>query len=119
MGVSGRALYEWAARAGDGLAEQTICWGRRGTSARGVALTARDVRLLALLYDVNFLSSSQLMLLGWGRASNAAGRRLRLLHEAGYVDRFRAPAAVGSNEWIYRITLRAPNRMSVVGVCGR
>ncbi len=119
MGVSGRALYERAVQAGDGLAEQTIRWGRRDKPARGVALTARDVRLLALLYDVNFLSSSQLMLLGWGRASNAAGRRLRLLHEAGYVDRFRAPAAVGSNEWIYRITLRAPNRMSVVGVCGR
>ena len=47
------------------------------------------------------------MLLGWGRASNAAGRRLRLLHGAGYVDRFRAPAPVGSNEWIYRVTAEA------------
>jgi hypothetical protein len=67
-------------------------------------VTDRDLRLLALLHDVNYLSTSQLTLLGWGRDSNAANRRLRLLHAAGRVDKFRAPARVGSSEWNYRIT---------------
>jgi protein involved in plasmid replication-relaxation len=104
--VSGVGIHERAMRAGDGLAEHTIIWAERAGRTRSVALTLRDLRLMALLYEVNFLSASQLMLLGWGRQSNAASRRLRLLHGGGYLDRFRAPARAGSNEWIYRVTRR-------------
>lgn len=45
------------------------------------------------------LSASQLGLLGWGGATPTAARRLRLLHDAGLLDRFRPPAAAGSFEW--------------------
>jgi hypothetical protein len=91
-------------RAGDGLSDHAISWGAREGPSRPVAVTDRDLRLLALLHDVNYLSTSQLTLLGWGRDSNAANRRLRLLHAAGRLDKFRAPARVGSSEWNYRIT---------------
>ncbi len=91
-------------QAGDGLSNQTIAWGHHKPPSRPVALTERDLRLMALLHDVNYLSTSQLTLLGWGRDSNAANRRLRLLHDSGHLDKFRAPAAIGTREWNYRIT---------------
>jgi hypothetical protein len=101
--VSTTVAYERSIRAGDGLAEQAITWGRREENPKPVALTGRDLRLMALLHDVNYLSTSQLTLLGWGRDSNAANRRLRLLHAAGHLDKFRAHTRAGSNEWTYRI----------------
>jgi len=55
---------ERAARAGWGLSAASIHWGKRGAAAKPLALTERDLRLLALLHDVNYLSSSQLALLG-------------------------------------------------------
>jgi Replication-relaxation len=59
---------------------------------------------MALLYDVNFLSASQLLMLGWGEHAGRVGhRRLKLLHDSGYVDRFRGIAGNGSAEWNYRL----------------
>jgi len=95
---------ERAARAGWGLSAASIHWGRRGAGAKPVAVTERDCRLLALLHDVNYLSSSQMALLGWGADSTCTRRRLRLLHDRGLIDKFRPAAPAGSYEWNYRLT---------------
>lgn len=102
--MSTTAIHKRAIQAGDGLAEQAITWGKRETPRKPVALTDRDLRLMALLHDVNYLSASQLALLGWGHDSNAAYRRLRLLHASGRLDKFRVPARTGKSEWNYRVT---------------
>jgi hypothetical protein len=70
-----------------------------------IALTERDRRLLALLHDVNYLSASQLAVLGCGGDSTCARRRLRLLHSRGLIDKFRPARAAGSYEWNYRLTV--------------
>ncbi|TML00287.1 MAG: hypothetical protein E6G34_02010 [Actinobacteria bacterium] len=60
---------------------------------------------MALLYDVNFLSTSQLVLLGWGERGERAGQaRLKRLHDGGYMDRFRPLSERGSAEWNYRLS---------------
>ena len=91
-------------RAGVGLSAGTIQWGRRPESPAPVGLTVRDLRLMALLHDTNYLSASQLTLLGWGSAERAAQERLKRLHDTGYLDRFRPLAARGTSEWNYRLT---------------
>ncbi len=91
-------------RAGVGLSAGTIQWGRRPSSPAPVGLTMRDLRLMALLHDTNYLSASQLTLLGWGSAERAAQERLKRLHDAGYLDRFRPLVARGTSEWNYRLT---------------
>jgi Replication-relaxation len=90
--------------AGVGLSAGTIQWGQRPEQPVPVALTIRDLRLMALLHDTNYLSASQLTLLGWGSAERAAQERLKRLHDAGYLDRFRPLAAHGTREWNYRLT---------------
>jgi len=90
--------------AGVGLSAGTIQWGRRSDSPAPVGLTIRDLRLMALLHDTNYLSASQLTLLGWGGAARAAQERLKRLHDTGYLDRFRPLAARGTREWNYRLT---------------
>ena len=95
---------ERAARAGSGLSAASIHWGRRGAASKPVAVTERDRRLLELLHDVNYLSSSQMALLGWGADSTCTRRRLRLLHDRGLIDKFRPAAPAGSYEWNYRLT---------------
>ncbi len=91
--------------AGDGLSAGTVQWGNRARPAPALAMTLRDLRLLAITLDVNFLSASQLLALGWGQSGERAGqRRLTRLHDAGYFDRFRPVCAVGSAEWNYRVT---------------
>ncbi len=102
--MSATTARERSIQAGDGLSDKTITWGRRHPPPRPVAPTERDLCLMALLYDVNYLSTSQLTFLGWGHDSNAAIRRLRLLHYSGHLDRFRPPAPTGASEWNYRIT---------------
>jgi hypothetical protein len=95
---------ERAARAGFGLSAASIHWGRRAAASKPFAVTERDRRLLALLHDVNYLSSSQMALLGWGGDSTCTRRRLRLLHDRGLIDKFRPAAPAGSYEWNYRLT---------------
>jgi hypothetical protein len=105
-----------AARAGWGLGAATIHWGKRPAASRPVAVTRRDRRLLALLHDVNYLSASQMALLGWGGDSTCARRRLRLLHDHGLIDKFRPAAAAGSYDWNYRLTVEG---WRVLKNCGR
>ncbi|HXN39166.1 MAG TPA: replication-relaxation family protein [Solirubrobacteraceae bacterium] len=91
--------------AGDSLSAGTVQWGNRRRPAPALALTRRDLSLLALTFDVNFLSASQLLAFGWGQSGERAGqRRLTRLHDAGYFDRFRPVSAIGSAEWNYRVT---------------
>jgi hypothetical protein len=46
-------------------------------------------------------------MLGWGRSGERAGqRRLKLLHDGCWVDRFRPPRGAGSSEWNYRLAAR-------------
>ena len=49
----------------------TVQWGDHDGNPPGVWLTDRDLRLMALLCDVNFLSARQLLLLGWGGLNGA------------------------------------------------
>jgi hypothetical protein len=91
------------------VASRKIEDGRREDSAPALCLTDRDLRLMALLYDVNFLSTSQLVLLGWGERGERAGQaRLKRLHDGGYVDRFRPVSERGSAEWNYRLSSDLP-----------
>lgn len=99
------AVAERVATAGWDLGAAGIHWGKRPAAMKPVAITARDLRLLALLLDVNYLSSSQLALLGWGGDSSCSRRRLRRLHDLGLVDKFRPARAAGSYEWNYRLTV--------------
>jgi hypothetical protein len=90
---------------GEGLTAGTIQWGHREGSAPSVALTDRDLRLMALVQDVNFLSASQLLMLGWGDSGGRAGQaRLKRLHDGGYLDRFRPILERGTAEWNYRLS---------------
>jgi len=107
---------ERAARAGSGLSAASIHWGRRAADPKPLAITERDCRLLALLHDVNYLSSSQMALLGWGGDSTCPRRRLRLLHDRGLIDKFRPAAPAGSFEWNYRLTMEGWRMLSDRGM---
>jgi hypothetical protein len=60
---------------GEDLSAGTVQWGNRAGSVPAVGLTDRDLRLMALTHDVNFLSASQLVVLGWGDSGERAGRQ--------------------------------------------
>jgi hypothetical protein len=93
------------ALSGENLSAGSVQWGNRTGSAPPVGLTDRDFRLMALTHDVNFLSSSQLVMLGWGASGERAGqKRLKRLHDGGYLDRFRPISEHGSAEWNYRLS---------------
>jgi Replication-relaxation len=83
----------------------SLQWGARSELERPLALTDRDLALIRIVSDVNYLSTSQLTLLGWGLdGERAAQRRLKRLHDSGHLDRFRPVSSVGSAEWNYRAT---------------
>jgi hypothetical protein len=105
MANIGLTIADRALLAGEDLSAATIQWGRRPEPSPRLALTDRDLRLMALLYGANFLSMSHLTVLGWGFSrERAAQMRLKRLHDAGYVDRFRPASAYGRAEWNYRLT---------------
>src|SRR4051812_29108561 len=85
------------------LTELAIQWGRR-SSATPPSLTTRDMDILAALNEWKFLTTRMIARLFWGDGHvYAVQRRLKRLHDAGYVDRFRPRHAPGAQEWIYRI----------------
>jgi Replication-relaxation len=101
----GLTIVQRALLAGEDLSGGTINWGRRPQRPPRIALTDRDLRLMALLYGANFLSMSHLTALGWGFSrERAAQMRLKRLHDSGYVDHFRPASAYGRAEWNYRLT---------------
>lgn len=72
---------------------------------------------MTLLHDVNYLSSSQLTILGWGASCERAGqKRLKRLHDAGYLDRFRPTPTVGSAEWNYRLSTPGWTALAAQGI---
>lgn len=95
--------------AGNGrLGALSIQWGLRPADPAPCAVTDRDLRMLGLLHDVNYLTASMMVLLFWGRASKAGDARIKKLHDAGLMDKFRPRLArsQGTHEWIYRLTER-------------
>src|ERR1035441_4050373 len=103
----GLTIVQRALLAGEDLSAGTIDWGRRPERPPPLALTDRDLRLMALLHGANFLSMSHLTALGWGFSrERAAQMRLKRLHDSGYVDHFRPASAHGRAEWNYRLTSR-------------
>ena len=103
--------------AGEDLSARTLQWGRREGPLPAVCVTDRDLRLMALLCDVNFLSASQLVMLGWGASSERAGQmRLKRLHDGGYLDRFRPVSRSGSVEWIYRLSAAGWSALTLRGM---
>jgi hypothetical protein len=103
--ITGRDLAQRALLAGEDLSAATIQWGRRPEPSPRIALTDRDLRLMALLHGANFLSTSHLTALGWGFSrERAAQMRLKRLHDSGYLDHFRPASAYGRAEWNYRLT---------------
>jgi hypothetical protein len=101
----GLTIAHRALLAGEDLSAGTIAWGRRPQPPPRLALTDRDLRLMALLHGANFLSMSHLTALGWGFSSErGAQMRLKRLHDSGYVDHFRPASAYGRAEWNYRLT---------------
>lgn len=100
-----RSLAERADLSGQGLSLASVQFGQRGGASPRICLTERDLRLMAQLLDVNYLMTSQLVVLGWGVSRLRAGqKRLKVLHDAGYIDRFRPLRRTGSSEWIYRLS---------------
>src|SRR5437870_1800509 len=101
------SLAERAALSGQDLSLLSVQFGRRKGAGPMMCLTDRDLRLMAVLLDVNYLLTSQLVMLGWGSSrTRAAQRRLKLLHDGGFLDRFRPVRRIGSAEWIYRLSRR-------------
>src|SRR5712692_10097357 len=101
------SLAERAALSGQDVGLLSVQFGLRKGAPPMMCLTDRDLRLMALLLDVNYLLTSQLVMLGWGASrTRAAQRRLKLLHDGGFLDRFRSVCRVGSAEWIYRLSRR-------------
>jgi hypothetical protein len=98
-------LVERVEAAGRRLTAASITWGARPAAGPALALTDRDVDLLAAVDEHRYLTTSMLALLFWGSDSYAARRRLKKLHDAGLLEKFRpAVATGGSHEWIYRLT---------------
>ncbi len=93
---------------GDGLTEGSIRWGRRPDVAPAIALTSRDLDIFAWLEQHRFASTGILSLLFWRSYQATTRHRLKLLHDAGYLDKFRPalPPGAGTAEWIYRLTPR-------------
>jgi hypothetical protein len=97
-------LLERVETAGRRLTAASITWGARPTARPALALTDRDIDILAAVDEHRYLTTSMLALLFWGSDSYAARRRLKKLHDAGLLEKFRpAVATGGSHEWIYRL----------------
>jgi len=73
-----------------------------------MTITPRDRRILATIENLRYLTTSMIALLFWGRQTSAAHVRLKLLHDAGYLDKLRprVSASDASREWIYRLSQR-------------
>ena len=66
------------------------------------AVQPRDVAILRDVWRYKFLTAPQVVELWWpGKTDRAGQRRLRVLFEAGYVDRFRPITRRGSFPWTY------------------
>jgi hypothetical protein len=105
------------ALSGDRLSSGAIQWGHRKGPGPTIGITNRDLQLMALIHDVNYLSASQITMLGWGPSCERAGqRRLKRLHDAGYLDRFRPIQEIGTAEWNYRLSTQGWTALATQGI---
>lgn len=104
--MSGGDLDGRLVESGLDLGAMAIEWGARPERHRSIAVTRRDLQLLRFLHDFNYASTSTLAAFFWGRYSSAARERLKLLHDAGFIDKLRPAVGRtrGPAEWIYRLT---------------
>lgn len=105
-GVSCAELDERLAAAGVDLGMMAIQWGTRPDRPPSIAVTRRDLQLLRFLHDFGYASTSTLAAFFWGKYGSAPRERLKLLHDAGLVDKLRPAVgrSRGASEWIYRLT---------------
>ena len=99
-------LDERLVESGIDLGAMSIQWGTRPNRPRPITITRRDLQLLRFLHDFNYASTSTLAAWFWGRYSSAARERLKLLHDAGLLDKLRPAVGRtrGPAEWTYRLT---------------
>jgi hypothetical protein len=90
--------------AADAITEASIQRGRPASPPAQVAITERDLQLLEWLEQLNYLTTTMIGVLLWGDVTYAVRRRLKLLHDGGYLARVRPVTAGGSAEWIYQLT---------------
>jgi hypothetical protein len=105
---------ERLAQTGIALGERSIQWGRRPPHPTSCWLTDRDLALFAALHDYRYLTTGLICSLLWGRETSAVRRRLKKLHDAGYIDKLRpyTPHGHGTTEWIYRLAAAGHQRLS-------
>lgn len=84
------------------LAEgKLLQWGEREAGAP-CALQARDLEILVALARYRFLTTGQIAELWWpGGGLRAVRRRMTLLFDAGFVERFRPQTLRGAYQWTY------------------
>jgi hypothetical protein len=94
--------------AGIGLTEAVIEWGKRPATPPRVALTDRDLAIFVWLEQHRFATAQMLAALFFDARWSAVMRRLKLLHDIGYLDKFRPTVArtAGSAKWIFCLTQR-------------
>lgn len=80
----------------------------------------RDVAILRDVWRLRFLTAAQLLALWWPAGAAWPGqRRLRKLHEAGYLERFRPLARRGSFPWTYQLGRAGHQLLQQEGTIGR
>jgi hypothetical protein len=92
--------------AGVAFGAPTIAWGRRPPTPPAMTITPRDRHILATVENLRYLTTSMIALLFWGKQTSAVHVRLKLLHDAGYLDKLRPRVKAGeaSREWVYRLS---------------
>ena len=84
--------------------------------ARPCAMQPRDVAILRDVWRYKFLTAPQVLELWWpGKTARAGQRRLRLLFDAGYLDRFRPVTRRGSFPWTYQLAAEGHRLLQFAG----
>lgn len=85
-------------------------------SIKPCAVQPRDVAILRDIWRYKFLTAPQVLELWWpGRSDRAGQRRLRILFEAGFVDRFRPVTRRGSFPWTYQLAAEGHRLLKLTG----
>lgn len=80
------------------------------------AVQPRDVAILRDVWRYKFLTAPQVLELWWpGKTHRAGQRRLRVLFEAGFVDRFRPITRRGSFPWTYQLAAEGHRLLKLTG----
>jgi Replication-relaxation len=81
------------------------------------AVQPRDVAILRDVCRYKFLTAAQVLELWWpGRSDRAGQRRLRVLFDAGYLERFRPVTRRGSFPWTYQLAADGHRLLQRAGV---